>query len=110
MNGEGVERNEKKAKHYYELAAMGGDEVARYNLGDLEEEAGNTDRALKHFMIAVGFGDGDSLKQIKQLFMKGHATKEEYAKSLRAFQSCMDEIRSDQRDKAAAFSDNYRYY
>ena len=31
--GQGVEVDEKKALHYYELAAMGGNEVARCNLG-----------------------------------------------------------------------------
>ena len=34
-NGEGVERDMKKAKYYYELAAMGGDVDARHNLGCL---------------------------------------------------------------------------
>jgi len=32
-NGEGVEVDKEKAKHYYELAAMGGDINARHNLG-----------------------------------------------------------------------------
>ena len=109
-NGEGVERDEKKASHYYELAAMRGDVVARYNLGITEKEADNTDRALKHFMIAVGFGDDNSLKMIQQMYVKGHATKDDYAKALRVYQAYLDEIRSDQRDKAAAFSDDYLYY
>ena len=109
-NGEGVERDEKKASHNYELAAMRGDVVARYNLGITEKEADNTDRALKHFMIAVRLGRNESLKEIKRLFMKGHATKDDYAKALRVYQAYLDEIRSDQRDKAAAFSDDYLYY
>ena len=67
-NGRGVERDEKKATHYYELAAMGGDETARHNLGVLEESAGNMGRALKHYMINVRSGDHDSLKKIKQLY------------------------------------------
>ena len=56
-HGEGVERDIEKAKHYWELAAIGGDADARYNLGILEENAGNMNRALKHYMIAVGCGD-----------------------------------------------------
>ena len=55
-NGRGVERDEKKANHFDELAAMGGDPVARQNLGCLEQRLGNWDRALKHFMIAAGDG------------------------------------------------------
>jgi TPR repeat protein len=55
--GRGLERDEKKANRYYELAAMGGNAVARCNLGNSEFRAGNWDRALKHYMIAAG---GDS--------------------------------------------------
>ena len=52
--GEGVEEDVKKAKHYYELAAIGGYTDAWYNLGLVEEEAGNMVRSLSHHMIAVG--------------------------------------------------------
>lgn len=52
--GRGVEVDKKKAKHHYELAAMGGDSMARNNLGCLEAKAGNIDRAMKHWMIAAG--------------------------------------------------------
>ena len=83
LGGNGVERDEKKAVHYYELAAMGGHVVARHNLGAIEYKAGNMDRALKHFMIAVGSGDTDALHAIQTLFMDGKATKEDYAKALR---------------------------
>ena len=41
--GNGVERDEKKALHYMELAAMGGVVEARYNLGMYEACAGNMD-------------------------------------------------------------------
>ena len=39
-NGEGVEIDKKKAKHYFKLAAMCGDVYARYNLGINEQRAG----------------------------------------------------------------------
>ena len=106
----GVERDEKKAIHYWELAAMEGDENARHNLGCFYGNAGNFDRALKHYMIAVESGDNDSLKQIKQLYSNGYATKDDYAKALQAYQAYSLEIKSDDRDKAAAFSDSYKYY
>ena len=108
--GRGMERNEKKAIHYWELAAMGGDDLARNNLGSLEGRARNYDMALKHFMIAVGGGDNESLKLIKQLFMKGLATRDDYAKALKAYQAYISDIKSNDRDKAAAFSDEYHYY
>ena len=108
-NGEGVERDKKMAKHYYELAAMGGNVVARHNLGADEYNAGNYDRALKHYMIAAKGGHTRS-KNIQQLYMDGLATKDDYAKALRSHQAYLVEIKSDQRDKAAAFRDVYRYY
>ena len=42
--------------------------------------------------------------------MNGHATKDDYTKALRAYQAYLVEIKSTQRDKAAAASANYRYY
>jgi len=109
-HGEGVEVDKKKATHYYELAAMMGDVIARHNLGCMESEVGNIDRALKHFMIAVGSGNALSLNGIKRLYSGGHATKEEYTKALRLYQEYLDEIKSVQRDTAAAANERYRYY
>ena len=108
--GNGVERDESKANHYFELAAKGGDSNSRYNLGNAEGRKGNMDRALKHFMISVEFGHHDSLEIIKQMFMKGHATKDDYAKALRVYQANLVEIKSPQRDEAAAYSDAFKYY
>ena len=109
-NGEGVEVDEKKANHYYKLAAMGGDVNARHNLGIEEEEAGNIDRAIKHYMIAVRSGNPKSLEVFKLMYSNGHATKEDYTKALQSYQEYLSEIKSAQRDKAAADHDEYRYY
>ena len=108
-NGRGVQIDKKKAKYYYELAAIGGNEVARYNLGVVEEKAGNMNRALKHYMITARDGDSDALKKIQELYTNGHATKEDYATALRAYQAYLVEIKSTQRDAAAAAHAN-RYY
>ena len=108
--GRGMKIDKKKAIHYYELAAKGGHEMARHNLGAFEEQEGNHHRALKHFNIAVEDGERNSLKAIKELYMDGLATKEDYAKALRAYQAYLDEIKSEQRDEAAAVDDEYKYY
>ena len=108
--GNGVERNEKKANHYYELAAMGGDTDARHNLGMSEGRAGNMNRALKHLMIAAGCGDNDSLDTVRIMFMDEEIRKDDYAKALQVYQSYLSEIRSPQRDEAAAFDEDYKYY
>ena len=110
-NGEGVERDEKMAKHYHELAAMEGMVSARYNLGGSEYKAGNHDRALKHYMIAVRGGFIRSVKIIQHMYKEGHVAKDHYAKALRSHQAYLNEIKSDQRDRAAAtLGDDYRYY
>ena len=110
MSGNGVGRDKKKGDRYYELAAIGGDMYSRYNLGILEKRSGNIDRALKHFMIAVKSGHNESLNQMKQLYTHGYATKDDYAKALQAYQTYLSEIKSDQRDEAAASDDENKYY
>ena len=101
-NGRGVDVDKKKAKHYYELAAMNGDVYARHNLGCLEERAGNVHRTYKHYILAARAGFKDSLDQVKTGFMRGYVNKDEYANTLRAYQQRHDETKSDDRDKAGS--------
>ena len=108
-NGSGVEKDKKKANHYFKLAAIEGNVNSRYNLGNSETRAGTVKRALKHYMIAAEGGNNNSLKQIQKLYTNGHATKGDYTKALRAYQAYLAEIKSTQRDKAAA-ARGKRYY
>ena len=100
--GAGVEIDKKKAKHFYELAAMNGDLHARHNLGCVEGQAGNYHRSYKHFMLSAGAGCKESLNAVKGGYMGGIVTKEEYANTLREYQKSQDETKSDARDKALA--------
>ena len=101
--GQGVEKDEKKAKYYYELAAMHGDSShARHNLGAMEVKAGNMNRAVKHWMISAAAGHDNALKPIRDCFLRGHATKDDFEKALRAHKEAKDEMKSDRRDAAAA--------
>ena len=109
-NGNGVERDAKMAKHYFELAAIEGNTTARGNLGIEEYNAGNYDRALKHYMIAVRGGRTETVKEIQEMYMDGHVAKDHYAKALQYHQAYINEIKSDQRDKAATLHDDFRYY
>ena len=61
--------------------------MARHTLGGIEENAGNIDRALKHWMISTGAGYDDALAAIRECFVAGHATKDDFEKALRA--ACM---------------------
>ena len=65
---------------------------------------------MKHRMIAVSSGYDGSLVRIKQLYTDGHATKEDYTKALKLYQAYLGEIKSVQRDKAAAADERNRYY
>ena len=110
-HGRGIEVDETKARYYYELGAMGGSAVARNNLGSMEGEAGNIERAIKHLIIAVRGGYNKSLEMIQKMYTNGHATKDDYTKALQLYQSYLLEIKSVHRDKAAAArEDTFRYY
>ena len=99
--GRGVERDIEKAKHYFELGAMRGNVVARHTLGVLEKHAGNVSRAMKHWMISAGAGDDDSLSEVRECFMEGNATKDDFEMALRAHKEAKDEMKSEQREAAA---------
>ena len=102
--GVGVEVDKKKAKHYYELAAMNGSVLARYYFGIFEGKAGNEHRAMKHFILAARAGDKDSLDKVKDGFMDDDmVTKDEYESTLRAYKQRHDEMKSEGRDIAEAF-------
>ena len=104
-NGSGVDIDKGKAKYYWELAAMNGDIMARRNLGCAEGEAANFHRAMKHFILSARAGDKDSLDEVKQGFVMGIVTKEEYANTLRTYQQRHDEMKSDDRDEAQCWKE-----
>ena len=99
----GLSRDIVKAKKYWVQSAIGGNMFARHNLAMFEGQAGNTEKAVKHYLIAVSFGDEISLNKIKELFRYGEVTKDDYTKALRTYQAFLDEVKSEQRDQAAAF-------
>jgi hypothetical protein len=103
VNGMGVEADKKKAKHYWEFAAMKGDAQARHNLGVMEGKAGNLHRACKHMIIAAKAGNPPSLDNVKIRFRNEHVTKDEYESTLRAYHERQTEMKSEARDAAFTF-------
>jgi len=99
--GEGVEEDVLKGAHHMMLAAIGGREHARYVLGIIEEASGKMNRAMKHYMIAAKCGHGDSLTRVGKGYKSGHVTKDDYANTLRTYQNIINEMKSEQRTKAA---------
>jgi hypothetical protein len=63
-----------------ELAAMGGNVQARYNLGNSELRAGNLDRAIKHWLIVAGGGYTASVRNIRSSYSNGYAAKDVFEK------------------------------
>ena len=85
--GEGVEKNEKKEAYHLEEAAIGGHPEARYNLGCYEGRNSRFDRATKHFIIAAKLGHDGALDKLKQHFLMGFVSKEDYEGALRGHTS-----------------------
>ena len=59
-----IEWDMDKAQKHGELAATGGHEIARHNLGMMEKMTGNKEREMKHYMIAASAGFEMSLKEV----------------------------------------------
>jgi hypothetical protein len=103
QNGDTVERDTRKATYHAQLAAMAGNVQTRYNLGSSEGIAGNMDRAYKHYMISANDGYNLSMKSVQEGHKRGFVTKDDYAKTTRAYGNSIEEMKSDDRDRFAAF-------
>ncbi|EJK72269.1 hypothetical protein THAOC_06210, partial [Thalassiosira oceanica] len=98
--GEGVEQDMGKAVEFYEKAAMQGHVMSRNNLGISEVGKGNHDRAVRHLLISAKMGHENSIGAIKEMFVAGVATKEQYAEALKGYQNALEEMKSHDRDEA----------
>ena len=97
-----IELNMEKAIYHWQVAAMKGNEEARFTLGEIVENNGNRERAMRHFIISAKSGHDMSLQKVKQGFIAGIVTKENFEIALRAHKDSQDAIKSDQRDRARA--------
>jgi hypothetical protein len=100
--GQGVEKDEKKEVFHLEEAAIGGHHMARHNLGCEEANNGRFERARKHFIIAANLGYHDSLELLRKLYADGHASKEDYADALRAYQAAAEAAKGPEREAVEA--------
>ena len=99
LDGVGVEKDEGKASHHWEEAAIRGHPVARYNLGWHEGiNNKNSERAVKHWIIAAAQGHDGSIKELMKKFREGYVSKEELASALRAHKTAVDATKSPQRE------------
>jgi hypothetical protein len=56
-------------------------------------------------LIAANCGCVEAVNCIKEVMTEGNATRDHYIQALQGYTLYLDEIRSDQRDKAMAFLD-----
>ena len=99
-------KDEKKARHYLGLAAIGGSIVARHNLGVLYADARYDKRAIQQFIIGARAGFDHCLDAVRQGYQNGLLTKDGYAETLRAYQKQQDSAKSAMRDKARLYYAN----
>ena len=102
QTGSIVEIDTRKATYHEQLSAMAGDVQSRYNLGCAEYNAGNMDRTYKHWMISANDGYELAMKAVQEGYQSGIVTKDDYEKTVCAHGNSIDEMKSDDRDKAAA--------
>ncbi|EJK54017.1 hypothetical protein THAOC_26434 [Thalassiosira oceanica] len=98
--GEGVEEDKPRGIQHWQEAAMKGDVESRHNLGADEFSNGNCELAVQHWMISAKMGYDVSLNAIKKMFLRGQATKAQYAEALRGYGDAVEEMKSHQREEA----------
>eukprot|EP00984_Skeletonema_dohrnii_P026905 scaffold16308_cov71-Skeletonema_dohrnii-CCMP3373.AAC.3 len=103
LDGQGVEKDEKKSIHHTEVAAIGGHPDARCNLASYEERNGDMKRTARHLIIAATQGSNESIKSLMDLFKIGKVSKDDLAAALRAHQAAVEETKSPQREAAEDF-------
>ena len=99
-SGNGVEKDMSKAIYHYEQAAVGGHALARHNLGSVEMENDQYERAIKHWMIAAKVGCDEAVGALKSVYKQGSVSKDEFASALRGHQAAVDAMKSPQREMA----------
>ncbi|KAK1733624.1 Sel1-like repeat family protein [Skeletonema marinoi] len=98
--GNGIEKDGGKEMYHLEEAAIGGHPNARFNLGCIEWNNDNKERAVKHWIIAAAQGDDKSIKYLMNAYKGGFVSKENLAAALRAQKAAVDETKSPQREAA----------
>lgn len=93
-----MDRSNLKEQYYLSKASAMGDHSSRNNLGVLEESLGNHERAMKHFRIAACFGNKNAMDSLCRGLEKGLVQKDEYNKTLLAYQKAVEEVKTEERE------------
>jgi hypothetical protein len=60
-------------------------------------------------LIAANCGNIKAVDKIKDAMVEGNATWDDYDQALRGYEQYLEEVKSHERDRAAARSDKYKY-
>ena len=91
-------RDWKKAKFYFEAAAIAGCEASRYELADIEKELGNVERAIQHLRIGAKAGCYCAMHVLQVGFERGGVSRESIDSTLAAYNNSCAEMRSESRN------------
>ena len=106
---QGLDKDFKKAKHYWQLGAKRGCMDSRHNLAIVESRSDGI-RAYKHFLICVKAGYEPSLQNVKLIFEQGFMTEDEYLEALGAYAKKQEDAKSAMRDEALVYMANPSLY
>ena len=91
--------DQKKTKLHYEVAAMVGHELARYNLGYIDFLSSKKERASKHMKLAASAGVYRAMNNLLVVdFKQGLISRDEIDSILTAYNDSCAEMRSEARD------------
>jgi hypothetical protein len=77
---------------------MAGYEMARYNLGGMEREAGSMERVVKHWTIAASSGCFDSMHKLQVALKNVCVSRESIHSTLTTYNNLCAEMSSEARD------------
>ncbi len=107
-HGHGVEEDFRKEMYHLENAAIGGHPKARHHLGCHELINDNTERAVKHYIIAAILGYDESIDMLKNVFAMGFLDERKLVDALHAHQAAVDARKSSHREAAEELLSKYR--
>ncbi len=98
----GYVKDTKKMTHNREQAAIGGHPFARLNLSAQEQRNGNTDRAIKHLIIAANLGLDEAMQKLHKAHAWDLISTKDFIAVVGTYQAAVKATKSPQRDEAEA--------
>ena len=98
----GLEKDEEEGLKCWKEAADGGDLLSRYNLGNAEENNGDSVAAMRHWRLSASGGRRKSIDALICSFEGGFLHHGDLAETLQAMYRARAEMKSDERSEVIA--------